>query len=410
MSRKVIIGIILALLATAGGWALYPKSKTPVVAEKETKDISNINPDVLKDDFYKTAKDEMKRKDEEIAELKRKMSDIEAKMQEQPKADTPSDSSDTPGDNATDVETDKTPIINQTLPALPPAPDQPVQYQQPPPAPSAQYAVEGAPPAMKAEPVVLGDIAVVSSGGNNKDNPGESDVSESDVKKNKGKRIYLPPSIIPADLLSGLDAHTAQDSDKNPTPALFRIRKLAILPNEVRANLKGCFVLGEGVGRLDSERVEIRLVTLACVDFNGNALIDQTVKGYVVDEDGKVGLRGHMVAKFGSMVARSALAGFVEGIGSATQAAFQDVSVSPQGVVTSTDKTKDVIGAGIGGAVEGAGKQVGRFYLDLAKQTLPIIEVGATKPVSLITTEGVELLLKDEYCIGDESCQEEEEI
>jgi conjugal transfer pilus assembly protein TraB len=406
MKRKAI-AIVFVLLTSLTGWALYPKGKTSEIVEQETKDISNFNPDVLKDDFYKTAKDELKKKDDEIAELKRKMSDIEAKMQEQQKVRATGDSPDTSGDDSADGETDEPQIINQNLPPLPEAPAQPVQYQPPAPAPSAQYAVEGAPPALKAEPVVLGDIAVVSSGANNNDknNPGDSD-----VKKNKGKRIYLPPSIIPADLLSGLDAHTAQDSDKNPTPALFRIRKLAILPNEVRANLKGCFVLGEGIGRLDSERVEIRLVTLACVDFNGNALIDQKVKGYVVDEDGKVGLRGHMVAKFGSMVARSALAGFVTGVGSATQAAFQDVSVSPDGVVTSTDKTKDVIGTGIGGAIEGAGKQVGRFYLDLAKQTLPIIEVGATKPVSLITTEGVELLLKDEYCIGDESCMEEEEI
>jgi len=403
MSRGVIITIVTVLLTIVGGWALYPSKSKQTVVEEQAKDISKIDPNLLKDDFYKTAKDELKNKDDEIAELRKKISEIEAKMDEQQKGGTPGDSSDAPEDGAKE----ETQIINQDLPALPAAPEQPVQYQPPAPLPSAQYAVEGAPPALKAEPVVLGDIAVVTSGGNgnDKDNPGHSD-----VKKKKGKRIYLPPSIIPADLLSGLDAHTAQDSDKDPTPALFRIRKLAILPNEVRANLKGCFVLGEGVGRLDSERVEIRLVTLACVDFNGNALIDQQVKGYVVDEDGKVGLRGHMVAKFGSMVARAALAGFVNGIGSATQAAFQDVSVSPDGVVKSTDKTKDVIGAGIGGAVEGAGKQAGKFYLDLAKQTLPVIEVGATKPVSLITTEGVELLLKDEYCIGDESCMEEEQI
>jgi conjugal transfer pilus assembly protein TraB len=395
MKIKVILfgaGLITVLALSL--WAMSSSGKKQEQVEKVKKDITEFEPDLSKDDFYNKAKEELAKKDERISDLEKRLSAIESSQKSDSQAEGNPDS-----DIEQNVPPDEAPIVNTTLPALPEPVNEPASYQPPPPLPSAQYAVSNPPGDVKqVQPVVMGDIAVVSNG----------DKAEEDVKKKKGKRLYLPPSIIPADLLSGLDAHTAQDSDKNPTPALFRIRKLAILPNEVKANLKGCFVLGEGIGRLDSERVEIRLITLACVDFNGNAIIDQQVKGYVVDEDGKVGLRGHMVAKFGSMVARSALAGFVEGIGSATQAAFQDVSVSPDGVVTSTDKTKDVIGAGIGGAIEGAGKQVGRFYIDLAKQTLPVIEVGATKVVTLITTEGVELILKDEYCVGDESCEEEQ--
>jgi conjugal transfer pilus assembly protein TraB len=46
-------------------------------------------------------------------------------------------------------------------------------------------------------------------------------------------------------------------------------------------------------------------------------VIDQKVKGFIVDQDGKIGLRGKVVAKMGSMIARAALAGFASGVGDA---------------------------------------------------------------------------------------------
>ena len=108
-------------------------------------------------------------------------------------------------------------------------------------------------------------------------------------------------------MLSGMYAPTAETGKTSPMPALIRIKDLAILPNHVKGDLKGCFVMVEAHGSLADERAHVRLTTLSCLTRGGQSVIDQKIKGYVVDEDGFVGLRGKVVSKMGSAIARSLL-------------------------------------------------------------------------------------------------------
>ncbi|MBW2097163.1 MAG: TraB/VirB10 family protein, partial [Deltaproteobacteria bacterium] len=215
----------------------------------------------------------------------------------------------------------------------------------------------------------------------------------------KGYQIYLSPSFMEATLLSGLDAPTTTAGKSNPVPVLLRIKDLAILPNKVKANLKGCFVLAEGKGNLASERVDVRLLTLSCVSKKGQSVIDQKVKGYVVDEDGKAGLRGIVSAKMGALLARSALAGFLGGMGDAIRSStmnLQTTALGTQQQIWSNTDTKNMVRGGIGGGISEAGKDLEKFYLQLAQQTLPIIQVGATKTVTVVISEGVNLEVKNQ--------------
>ncbi len=97
-------------------------------------------------------------------------------------------------------------------------------------------------------------------------------------------------------LLSGLDAPTVESAKGNPVPVLLRIKDLAILPNKVKADLKGCFVIAEGQGNLADERAHLRLVNLSCLSRKGQAVIDQKIKGFVVDSE-EDRLRGTVVSK-----------------------------------------------------------------------------------------------------------------
>jgi len=237
---------------------------------------------------------------------------------------------------------------------------------------------------------LIGGISVIS-------NPSASEIKP-EAENKKKFQIYLPPSFMEATLLSGLDAPTTTTGNSDPVPVLLRIKELAILPNKVRGDLKGCFVLAEGKGNLASERVEVRLVTLSCVSKKGQSVIDQTVKGYVVDEDGKAGLRGIVSAKMGAMLARSALAGFVGGVGEAVQTSsmdFQTTALGTQTQVWSDTDTKNMVKGGIGGGIAKSAEQLEKFYLQLAEQTLPIIQVGATKTVTVVISEGINLEVRD---------------
>ena len=204
-------------------------------------------------------------------------------------------------------------------------------------------------------------------------------------------------------MLSGLDAPTTTAGKSDPVPVLLRIKELAVLPNKVRGDLKGCFVLAEGKGNLATERVEVRLVTLSCVSKKGQSVIDQTVKGYIVDEDGKAGLRGIVSAKMGSMLARSALAGFLGGMGEAVQTSsmdFQTTALGTQTQLWSDTDTQNIVKGGIGGGISKSADQLEKFYLQLAEQTLPIIQVGATKIVTVVISEGINLEVKDAAIIN----------
>ncbi len=247
------------------------------------------------------------------------------------------------------------------------------------------------PPPQPEKPEVIGGIGIVSQQIEKKE--------KEDAKKQVKKKYYLPTSFMEATLLSGLDAPAVSKAEGNPMPALFRVKAPAVLPNRVKANLKGCFVIAEGLGNLADERAHLRLVSLSCIDRKGNAVIDQKIKGFVVDSDGKIGLRGRVVSKMGAHIVRSLIAGFFGGLGQVAGTQSYSFSVTGAGTVSTIEPGK-VAQAAIGGGIQQAAVNLQKFYLELAQQTIPVIEIQATRNVTLVVSEGVELEIK-EYNLKD---------
>lgn len=244
------------------------------------------------------------------------------------------------------------------------------------------------PPHPRPEPIIIGEISVLS-------NPviaaGGTDTAES---KKKGRTVYLPPSFMEAKLLTGFDASTSGKGTNNPEPLLLRIQTPAVLPNDIKANLAGCFVIAEAVGRLDKERADVRLVSLSCLSNEGKAIIDTPVKGFVTDSDSKVGLSGRVVSRMGSATARTIVAGFFGGMGDMLKSAATTQSTSALGTTTTIDSGQ-VAQYSIGGGLSDGAASLHDFYLDLAKQTTPVIEVGAAKKITVIVSEGKELEIRE---------------
>jgi len=115
-------------------------------------------------------------------------------------------------------------------------------------------------------------------------------------------------SLFQGVLLNGMDAPTGRGYTSQPYPVTVRLTSLAFLPNQFSTNVRECFVIAAGVGRLDDERVHLRTERLSCVNPGGQ-IIDIPLEGYITGEDGKVGLRGTVVERTGALLARSALAG-----------------------------------------------------------------------------------------------------
>jgi conjugal transfer pilus assembly protein TraB len=213
------------------------------------------------------------------------------------------------------------------------------------------------------------------------------------AKKNS-RSFFLPVGFMPARLLTGLNAKTVDSAKEDPEPMLLRVQAPAVLPNEVRAQLEGCFVIAHGFGSLASERVEVRLVSLSCVDFDGRSVFEQAVKGIVVDSDGKKGLTGRVVSKMGANLSRVFVAGLVEGAGDAAERSASTVATSALGQTQTLDTDK-VGRAAVGRGISKGAGELSKIYADLVRQSAPVIEVGPGKDVTILVTEGVQLEVKD---------------
>ena len=214
------------------------------------------------------------------------------------------------------------------------------------------------------------------------------------VEKKKGEKekqvsIYIPMGFSKALLLNGVDAPTLAYGRQNPHPVLMLLLDKTILANNKKLDLKGCFVMGTAFGELSSERAYIKLSRISCIDEKGK-IYQKKVEGVVIDADGKTGLKGRLVSKFGSVLAKQFMAGILEGISRILQASYTTVQISPIGT-TSTINPEDITKVSIASGFGSAARKLADFYISLAKEYFPVIEVRAGRRVTVFFYGGEKL-------------------
>lgn len=200
---------------------------------------------------------------------------------------------------------------------------------------------------------------------------------------------FLPVSFTRGTLLGGLDAPTGGQSQSNPHPVLIRLSDNSVLPNRFRGEYRDCFVIAAGYGDISSERAYLRTENLSCVRADGAAL-EVRIQGSVYGEDGKVGMRGRLVTKQGQMLANALLAGVVSGIGQGLATSSTNVSTSALGAIASASGA-DAYRAGLGTGVGRALDRLAQYYIKLAENTFPVIEVDAGREIDVVITKGVRI-------------------
>ena len=225
----------------------------------------------------------------------------------------------------------------------------------------------------------------------------EEEKKAKEQKEEEKESVYLPSgSILSGVLITGMDAPTGEEARRDPHPVLVRVQKEAVLPNKFRADIRECFMTMSGWGQLSSERAYIRSENVSCVREDGG-VIEARVEAYAVGEDGKVGVRGKVVSKQGLILARAMQAGFAEGVASAFDKSA--VPVVQTADVGSEKVFQDALSSDSlqSGAVQGFSSALDRlaqFYIDMASDIFPVIEISAGRSVQLILTKGVSLRVK----------------
>ena len=280
-------------------------------------------------------------------------------------------------------------------PNYPPPSSLPAAGSLPPPPPAkAGHAAGGSPPgtpglAYGPDPAVSALVRVTLADGSKTSPPGSSNAPRDSDAKAATLDTYLPVSFTRGVLLGGLDAPTGGQSQSNPHPVLIRLSDNSVLPNRYRAEYRECFVIAAGYGDISSERAYLRTENLSCVRNDGTTL-EVKIQGTIYGEDGKVGMRGRLVTKQGQMLANALLAGIVGGIGQAFASYNATLSSSAFGTVA-TQSGSDALRAGVGNGVSRALDRLAQYYIKLAEQTFPVIEVDAGREIDVVITKGARI-------------------
>lgn len=271
--------------------------------------------------------------------------------------------------------------------ALPPPPP-------PPPGRPGQLSQPGMDPNAPMQPVVKRAFTLevsdstVAAPAVQQAQPQAAGMSSAPSKEEKtSAENYLPAgTFMRVVLLAGLDAPTGGQAQNNPHPVLMRVLDPAQLPNRYMADMKDCVVTANGYGDISSERAYIRTDRLSCIDQKGGA-VDVSLRGYVAGEDGKAGMRGRLVSKQGQALANAFLAGIGSGIGQAFKESSSTVSTSPLGSTSTVTDGKE-LQAGLASGVGSAMSQLSKYYIKLAEQVFPVIEVDGGRVVDVVLTRG----------------------
>jgi len=105
-------------------------------------------------------------------------------------------------------------------------------------------------------------------------------------------------------------------------------------------------------------------------------------------------MRGRLVNKQGQLLANALRAGIASGIGQAFSQGGSTYTESAFGrLVTGPEGTGEQMRRGIGGGVGRALDQLANYYIRLAEQTFPVIEIDGKRAVDVVLTRGVRLPL-----------------
>ncbi|WP_019406467.1 TrbI/VirB10 family protein [Stutzerimonas stutzeri] len=217
-------------------------------------------------------------------------------------------------------------------------------------------------------------------------------------QEDKELSVTIPAgSILSGVLVTGMDAPTGKQAQRDPFPSLLRIKSEAILPNRFRADFRECMLIAGGWGDLSSERAYMRAERISCVRNDGTVL-EAPIEAYATGEDGKTGLRGRLVSKQGQLIARSLMAGLMEGAASAFDVrqvpsinitrGFQDGGETQAPVYEQAFDSNALQAAGARGAGS-ALERIADYYLEMAENIFPVIEIDAMRNVDFIVNKGM---------------------
>jgi len=124
----------------------------------------------------------------------------------------------------------------------------------------------------------------------------------------------------------------------------------------------------------------LRAESISCIRTD-KKVIDIKVEMFAVGPDGKAGVRGRLVSKQGQLIAKASLAGVAQGFANSFRGSHYQLDITQPNYGQAAES----------GAISGVGSafdRIAKYYLDLADQIFPVIEIDAGQKISFVMVKG----------------------
>jgi len=185
-------------------------------------------------------------------------------------------------------------------------------------------------------------------------------------------------------MLSGVYAPVRQ---QNPLPVLLHLDEAPVGPNASRVPIQGCFAIARAVGEDLSVRATLQLDSLSCILPDGRAF-SRALAGWVAGEDGILGIKGRLIQREGQLLARVALAGFLQGAASALAQAQTTVTQNTVGGITTQVTGNAAQYAALSGLSQTASRMAS-FYERQIERLVPAIFVESGRKGHAVVQTGL---------------------
>jgi len=233
--------------------------------------------------------------------------------------------------------------------------------------------------------------------------------------------FHVSIGFTQAYMITGAYAPTFQNSQANPLPVLLEAEGNILMANDVEGSVDKCFLLGSAKGNINSQTVSIKLVSISCLIDDGKYRIEGPISGWVIGENGMPGIPGEMLHKNGAWIAKTFVAGFLQTFAQAiTGGQTQPIVIGTGTTGTNTNVGQAIAGNTAYAAATGLSTvfgKLGDYYLKMAEQIFPVIEVkpGRTVDIMLLGGENLSVVKNTKMSISNvlkyiESKEEEKQV
>lgn len=217
----------------------------------------------------------------------------------------------------------------------------------------------------------------------------------------KNNNFHLMTGLSQAYMITGAYAPAFDSGQEEPLPVLLQAEGDILIANDDTQTIDKCLLIGSAKGNMNSETADIRLVKISCSLGEGTKKIEGNISGWVIGENGIPGVQGELLHKNGAWLSKTFVSGFLETFASSLgNTNTTQITLGTNGtnssttVPVSTAVSDNAKSAAAGGLSTVFGK-LGDYYLKMAEQIFPVIEVKGGRTVNILLKGGESFSVTD---------------